>query len=53
MLGRMCRVMIRKLDAPEALAASTYSFSFKDKKSPLVTRAIVCQNRKDRIQMMS
>src|SRR5438045_1937585 len=53
MFGRMWRVMIRKLDAPEAFAASTYSFSFRDKKSPRVTRAIVCQKRKDRIQMIS
>ena len=28
--GKICRTMIRRFDAPDARAASTYSFSFTD-----------------------
>src|SRR5438552_2396537 len=45
--GIMWRRMIRELDAPEARAASTYSFSFSDRNRPRTTRAIVCQKRND------
>jgi hypothetical protein len=38
-LGRMCRKMIRPLDAPTERAASTNSFSRSDRNSPRTMRA--------------
>ncbi len=38
--GRMCRMMMRLLDAPDARAASTNSFSLIDSTWPRTTRAM-------------
>ena len=48
-LGRMWRVMIRGPDAPTARAASTNSFSFRDRVWPRTTRAIHIQKRPARM----
>ena len=50
-LGRRWRTMIRKLDAPDARAASTNSFSFSERNTPRTTRAIGIQNRAARMRM--
>src|SRR5712691_4731074 len=44
MFGRMWRPMMRKLDAPEARAAPTNSFSRIDSTWALTTRAVDIQN---------
>ena len=41
--GRMCRTMIRRLDAPDARAASTNSFSLSESTCPRTTRAMYIQ----------
>ena len=46
-------MMTRRLEAPEARAASTNSFSLIESMSPRTTRAIVCQNRIDRTPIIS
>src|SRR5687768_8941846 len=41
--GSMWRKMIRDVEQPTARAASTNSFSFSDRNTPRMTRAIVVQ----------
>ena len=47
--GRMCRNMIRASPAPDAFAASTYSFSRKERKTPRTTRAMPVQKKAARM----
>ena len=44
--GRMCRNMIRMSPAPTAFAASTYSFSRSERKTPRTMRAIGVQKKR-------
>ena len=48
-LGRMCRKMILLSLAPAAFAASTNSFSRRDRKTPLTIRASPVQKRNARM----
>src|SRR6266511_3118637 len=47
--GRMCLNMMRRSPAPAALAASTYSFSRSERKTPRTTRAIPVQKSSARM----
>src|SRR3984893_9201979 len=53
MLGMMWRNITRQLDAPDARAASTNSFSLIDRNRPRTTRAMIIQKRNDKMMMIS